>query len=191
MNLPSRYRFRIGGGIALLALALATLRAQGPAVSPSAPSPLSPLAFLVGGSWRANLPDTPGGQTVVIETRYTWSANHRGVRFDSTWFVAGRPHPYASGMYAWSPAQKRLVLWYTNADGSLAQGSVEIGAGKLQYDLTVTNPSGSAEPVRAEIVPIDARTYSNTIFVQKAGEWSKLIEVRNTRSAPPDSAAAP
>jgi hypothetical protein len=178
------------GALLLLSLVSVPLRAQPPAAGARASSPLAPLAFLVGGIWHADLPNTPQGQTVAIEAQYEWSANHQGIRFDSTWIIAGRRHAYASGLYAWNPAQKRLALWYTDAAGSLTTGTVEAVAGVLRHDLMVTDRSGNAEAVRAEIVPVDAQTYTDTIFTSKDGQWQKLIDVRYQRPAPPDSPAA-
>ena len=191
---PARPRWRSRRrGTALLAAAALGLLAAGPcrANEPDAPaaSPFAPIEFLVGGVWQGDLPPSPDGQAVRLESRYSWAENHQAIRFDSTWIVAGKRHPYASGLYAWDPAKKQLAVWYTDAAGSLGAGAVIPTGQSVQEDLTVTDGSGLAEAVRARFTPAGADGCQEDLFTLKAGQWEKLVTVLYHRAAVPKAGA--
>jgi hypothetical protein len=190
---PARPRPPAGrAGAALLAaaalwlLAAGASRADGPD-APAAP-PFAPIEFLVGGVWQGDLPPSPDGQAVRLESRYSWAENHQAIRFDSTWIVAGKRHPYASGLYAWDPAKKQLAVWYTDAAGSLGAGAVFPAGQSVQEDLTVTDGSGLAEAVRARFTPAGADRCQEDLFTLKAGQWERLVTVLYHRAAVPKAA---
>ncbi len=185
---PARRR-----GAALLAAAALGLLAARPsrADEPDSPaaSPFAPIEFLVGGVWQGDLPPSPDGRAVRLESRYSWAENHQAIRFDSTWIVAGKRHPYASGLYAWDPAKKQLAVWSTDAAGSLTAGVIIPMGQYLQEDLTVTDGSGLAEAVRARFTPADANRCEEDLFTLKAGQWEKLVTVIYRRASVPKAAA--
>ncbi len=152
-------------------------------VAQPADSPYQVLESLVGGVWVAALPPKKDGSTVGIELRLVWNENKQGVHFDSTWLTGDKRAPYTSGMYAWNAAKKSLVIYYTDSSGSLTEGLVACEGDVLAHDMTVTNKDGSIDRVRTRLSKFGSDAFTNEIFVEKDGVWTKLVEVRYERKA--------
>ncbi len=164
-----------------LPLLLATARGADPA--PPTASPYAPIAFLVGGVWRGELPPTPDGKKMSIESRCDLAANHQGIRFDGTFLIDGKPTPYTSGSYNWDAAKRQIVFRYSDAEGSLTDGAVELQSGALVHNFNMTKSDGKVEIARAVIAPRGADAYTNDIFVTKDGSWQKIVSVQYKRGA--------
>src|ERR1700726_4683375 len=136
---------------------------------PSTTSPFDPIAFLVGGVWRGDLPPAADGKK--IELRCEWAANHQGIRFDGAFLVNGKRAPYTSGVYSWNPAKHQIVFVYSDAQGNLTEGAVDLKDGALVHNFTITDPSGKVERARAVITPQGPNAYTNDIFVEKDGSF--------------------
>jgi hypothetical protein len=145
-------------------------------------SSFQPIAFLVGGTWHGQLPPRPNGQKVEIEMKADWTANHQGIRFDSTFVADGKRSPYVSGMYAWHPGKKQLVFLYSDAKGSLTNGAITIENDVLVHDFKVTEKDGKASKIQARITPQGPNAYLNEIFQGKDGGWEKVVVVRYERA---------
>ena len=113
--------------------------------------------------------------------RFAWNENQQGVHFDSTWFIGDKAAPYASGLYAWNAAKKALVIVYTDSNASLTEGTVRQEGNVFAHDLTVTNQDGSVDLVRVRLTKIGSDVFTNEIFVEQAGTWTKFVEVRYER----------
>lgn len=146
-----------------------------------AASPYASLESLVGGTWVAKLPPQKDRPTMRLELRFAWNENKQGLRFDSTWFINEKPSPYTSGMYAWNAAKKSLVMFYTDASGALTEGGVTPEGNVLAHELTLTNKNGTVENIRVRLTKLADDAFTNEIFTQKDGAWSKFIEVRYER----------
>src|SRR5262249_25089610 len=117
-----------------------------------------------------------------IELRYVWNENKQGVRFDSAWFVGDRPPaPYVNGMYAWNAAKKTLVMFYTDSNGGLAEGTAAADGNVLVHEMALTNKSGAIEKLRFRITKLGADAFDNEILGQQNGEWKQLVQVRYER----------
>lgn len=156
---------------------------------PATSSPYAPIAFLVGGRWHGDAPPAPNGAKVSLELAASWASNRQGIHFDSE-FINGDKHaPYTSGMYYWSAARKQLLFIYTDASGSLTEGTVTTANGTLVHEFTVTDAQAKVEKARAIFTPRGANSYTSEIFISKEGKWDKIVEVHYERTG--GSAPAP
>jgi hypothetical protein len=170
--------------INLVAVTLASLTAHAVDPTPAATveSLYAPIAPLIGGTWRGELPPGPNGVKVDIELKADWAANHQGIRFDGTFVVNGKRSPYTSGIYAWNPVKKQLSFFYTDNDGELIQGDVTIDHGVLIHDFTVAEAKGTTSKVQARVTVSGPNTYTNEILRWKDEKWEKFVTVRYQRS---------
>jgi hypothetical protein len=145
-------------------------------------APFEPIAFLVGGVWRGDLPPARDGAKMAIELRAAWLPNHQGIRFDGSFVTDGQRRPYTSGSYFWNPAKRQLVFSYSDNDGSLVEGTVANDAGALRHDFTVIHADGKVEQARAIITPSAPNRYTNDIMVEKNNSWQKMVSVAYTRT---------
>ncbi|MEO6003678.1 MAG: hypothetical protein ABIZ04_27140 [Opitutus sp.] len=151
------------------------------AMSADTASPLAPVASLVGGVWRADVPVKEGQPPMQLEARFTWAENQQAIRFSSAFVRAGKPAPYTDGFYAWNATKGKLALYYTDSQGGLTEGLVTDEAGVLINDLTVFEKGGATTPVRSRMTKIGDDTFTNEIFLKKDGKWAPFIMVRYIR----------
>ena len=164
-----------------LALPLVLANAKGAEATPPTASPYAPITFLVGGVWRGELPTAPDGKKMSIELRCDWAANHQGIHFDGTFLIDGKRAPYTSGSYNWDAAKRRIVFRYSDAEGNLTDGAVELENGALVHNFNIAKSDGSLEIARAVITPNGADAYTNDIFVTKDGSLQKMVSVQYKR----------
>jgi len=138
---------------------------------------LASLGFLVGGTWRGDLPPAPDGQKAGIEARFEWTENHQGIRFDNAWLVGGKKSPYTSGVYLWNPQLKQIVISYSDAEGALTTGTVSLADEVFAHDLQVVYPSGQLEKVQTKLTHSGNSSFTNAIYRLKDGHWDKFVEV--------------
>jgi len=138
---------------------------------------LASLAFLTGGTWRADLPPGSDGQKAGIEARFEWTQNHQGIRFDSEWLAGERKYPYTSGVYLWNPQLKQIMISYSDADGALTTGTVSQADEVFEHDLQVIYPSGKIEKVQTKLTHAGSSSFTNAIYRLKDGQWDKFVEV--------------
>ncbi len=152
--------------------------------APAGPSPLDPLAYWVGGTWRGELPPAPDGRVVAIETVFHWTENRQAVRFEST-FVAGEKRAaYCSGIYGWDPGRNAIAFWYFDNGGTLYQGTVTVENDVLAHDFTATSRAGEVDHFRARVQRLGPDAYENTIQhpAEAGGEWQTIAVVRYHRT---------
>jgi hypothetical protein len=149
---------------------------------------LAPIASLVGGEWRAQLPPAANGAKMSIVSHCGWSANHRSIRFDNAFVTDEKPSPYTDGAYSWNPVKKQIGFVYTDAEGSLTEGVIAIEKTTLIYDFTIAKENGQTEKARAIITPHGADKYSDDVFLEKNGRLKKIVSVTYERG--PNEAAA-
>lgn len=150
----------------------------------SGQSPTDPLAeikFLVGGVWSGDLPATADGTHIGIELKADWTPNRQAIRFDSTFVNNGKRTPYTSGCYFWNAAKGRTVFAYADGEGNLIEGEVFLENGALRHEFTITTRQGKVEKARALITPHLPDGYTNDIFVEKEGAWTKMASVNYRR----------
>jgi hypothetical protein len=166
---------------ALLAFMLpAFVRAADAPAAPAA-SPYAVLESFVGGVWIATLPPQKDQPPLRIELRFAWNENKQGVHFDSAWLAGDKRASYTSGMYAWNAAKKVLVMFYTDSSGALTEGTVAVEGNVLAHELTLTNKTGAVDNIRVRLTKLGSDAFTNEIFSQKDGAWTKFVEVRYER----------
>jgi len=167
--------------IAALLIALSLPILLRAADAPATVSPYAALESFVGGIWVAKFPPQKDQPTMRLELRFAWNENKQGLHFDSTWFFDDKPAPYTSGMYAWNAAKKSLVMFYTDSGGALTEGAVAVEGNVLAHELTLTNKTGTVENIRVRLTKIGGNTFTNEIFTQKDGAWTKFVEAKYER----------
>lgn len=143
------------------------------------PSPLAPVAWLVGGTWVSDVKDPDNGSVTHVENRIDWAANHQAIEFLTKF--NGQPH--YNGFYAYNAATKTIGFYYTSAEGALTIGTaVPDPDGKtLRQDFDLTNANGKVTHIRSTIVRDGDNAYWFTVFLQKNGEWSPEFKIRYER----------
>ena len=134
--------------------------------------PISPLEWLVGGTWVAQ-GDTMPPNVLRIETQYRWAATGNFIQF-TTQFVGkdGKPAGNYAGNFYYDPAAKRLAMWYMDRDNAITQGSV--GTSPMGMTMTFAQDGasmGSPGPVdfEAVVTKTPGDTYRWTLAARKGG----------------------
>ena len=145
----------------------------------AAASPLSPVEWLVGGTWVTDVKDPRDGSVTHVENHIAWAPNHQAINFVTDF--NGKPH--YNGFYAYNPATKKIGFYYTNSEGQLTIGtSTPDPDGKtIQQDFEVIQPDGRTGQVRSTLVREGNDAYWFTVLLQKNGEWSPEFKIRYER----------
>ena len=169
----------------LLCSTVGTIATADPAL---AESPYAGLESFIGGVWRADLPNPKGPSEVHIDLSFSWALNHQGIRFDSE-FVKGDKHkPYVSGIYAWNPALKKIVMTYTDSSGSLTEGTVAVADDVVTLSLEEAARDGSLTKVRVVELKEGTDKFINEISVEKDGVLEPVAKVIYIRQPMADTA---
>jgi hypothetical protein len=141
---------------------------------PAEPSPLQPLAWLVGGTWVSNVKG-PDQKVTHVENKISWAPNHRAIEFLTRF--NGKPH--YNGFYAYDAGKKTIEFFYTSSEGDLTVGTaVPDPDGKtLQQNFDLTNAKGKVTPIHSTIERDGDNAYWFTVFLQKNGEWSPEFKI--------------
>lgn len=83
-------------------------------------------------------------------------------------------------MYAWNPAEGKLVIFYTDLKGGLSEGLATQDGSVLAHDHAATNSDGSVDTVRVRMTENDANAFTNEIFEMKEGACSRIAEVASS-----------
>jgi hypothetical protein len=177
----------IVGAVILSLVTLAAAKAGDPSATPTPvqtrKSPFDPIAFLVGGVWRGELPPGPNDTPISIELRAEWLPNQQGIGFNGTYVGDKGRMPYTSGSYFWNAAKQQLVFFYSDNEGGLTEGTVTLEGNALRHDFTITNVHGRIDKARAIITPLGHDAYTNEILLEKNGAWQKVVTVKYERKS--------
>jgi hypothetical protein len=165
--------------LSLTAVTIVALRFPAAAEDENANTPLSPLAFLTAHEWTAKLPDAPDGKVRSIHARFTWTENHQAIRIDNDFIVDGKATPYVNGLYVWHPQKRVIAFWYTDADGTLSEGTVTLSDGKLVHEFQQDHRDGKTEGFVARVSPLPrGEGWDNEILARKAEGLTPMVKVR-------------
>jgi len=146
------------------------------------PSELAPVAPLVGQAWLADVPQPKDAAALQLEAKFDWAENGQAIRFTSAWVRGGKKSPYTSGFYAWNAAKKQIVIFYTDAQGSLTEGSATVENGALVHELSVAEKEGTMTPVQTRLAfKPGGEAWTNEIFIKKDGAWTPFVAVTYAR----------
>ena len=168
--------------IALAGTVFGSLAAAGAETNAMPVSPFAPIEFLVGGIWHGELPSGTNEMKRAIESKFEWTGNHQGIRFESAWVTGDKRSPYCSGMYLWNPEKQQIEIVYTDSKGALIEGFVEQVGPVCQHNLKVVDKTGKAEQLQARMTRPDAKSYLNEVYMMEDGHWQKLVSVRYEKS---------
>ena len=152
-----------------------------PAPAQAKESPFESISFLIGGSWRGELPPGPNDTPVSIEFQAEWLPNRQGIGFNGTYVSKGSRMPYTSGSYFWNAAKRQLIFVYSDNEGGLTEGTVTAEGSGLRHDFTITDAHGKIKKARAIITPLGHDAYTNEIMLEKDGSWEKVVTVKYHR----------
>ena len=154
-----------------------------PAQQPTPTKPITPLAWLIGGTWTADASNlAPGMQR--IETRYTWSDNGSYIRFTTHFVSTQGTFKNYDGSFFFDPAGKTLSMWYMDAGGAITQGPVTIQGDLWQMSFPRPRKTSTASPPtsRSTCSPQIQRLYHHWSVSEKDGDsWKKLLELDYAR----------
>ena len=141
-------------------------------------SPLAPLAFFTAHEWDAKLPDSPDGKKMSIHARFTWAENRQAIRISNQFVIDGKPTPYIDGLYFWNPEKRAIMFLYSDAQGSLYEGTVRIEDEKLVHEFQEIHADGKIDPLLARVTPHGTDSWDNAIFARKNGALTPLVQVQ-------------
>ena len=157
----------------LLAAVLVTLALAATAGKARAQQlPISPLEWLVGGTWVAQGDDMPP-DTLRIETQYRWAATGNFIQF-TTQFIGkdGKPAGNYAGNFYYDPATKQLAMWYMDRNNAITRGSVGTSPMGMTIALAgsgeATDASGPVD-LEAVVTKTPGDTYRWTLAARKPG----------------------
>ena len=127
---------------------ICTAVAQSDNSAKNAGSFLTPLAWLVGGTWTSDVKDPGNGDVTHVKSHITWAPNHQAIQFVTDF--NGKPH--YNGFYAYDPAKKTINFYYTSAEGQLTIGTATPDAdGKtLHQEFDTIQGAGTTQHIRLQ-----------------------------------------
>jgi hypothetical protein len=149
---------------------------ESPAKAPA--SPLAPVAFFTAHEWDAKLPDSPDGKKMSIHARFTWAENRQAIRISNQFVIDGKPTPYIDGLYFWNPEKRAIMFLYSDAKGSLYEGTVRLEGDKLVHEFQEIHPDGKIDALLARVTPHGTDSWDNAIFARKDGTLTPLVQVQ-------------
>jgi hypothetical protein len=141
-------------------------------------SPLAPVAFFTAHEWDAKLPDSPDGKKMSIHARFTWAENRQAIRISNQFVIDGKPTPYIDGLYFWNPDKRIIMFLYSDAKGSLYEGTVRLEGDKLVHEFQEIHADGKIDPLLARVTPHGTDSWDNAIFARKDGALTPLVQVQ-------------
>ena len=114
---------------------LLTGTAAGQTSPPAQVSPLEPLARLAGGEWLGQF-KMPNGTTSDVRNVFEWGLNGKILKARYFSVSGGVGQLVYEGVFAWHPAEKKIIFQEHSASGSLVEGSVEPVENGLVFDWT-------------------------------------------------------
>ena len=74
-----------------------------------------------------------------------------------------------------------VITLVTAQSGALTEGPVAQEGDVFAHELTLTNKNGSVENIRVRLTKLGTDAFTNEIFTQKDGAWTKFVEVKYER----------
>ena len=154
-------------------------QASTPAKSPEAQ--LTPVAWLVGGTWVTDIKSPQSGAMIHVDNHITWAPNHAAIQFVTDF--NGKPH--YNGFYAYDAAKEMIRFYYTSESGQLTVGTAtpDLDGKTLHQEFDVTQPDGTVQHIRSTIVRDGNDAYLFTVFMQQNGAWKQLFEITYKRKS--------
>jgi len=164
---------------ALVWAALSNGFGQASTPTKSADNALSPVAWLVGGTWVTDVKNPQSGAVTHVDSHITWAPNHQAIQFVTDF--NGKPH--YNGFYAYDAAAQAIKFYYTSENGDLSIGTAtpDPDGKTLRQQFDITHPNGNTEHYRSTIVRDGENSYQFTVLGQHNGEWKPEFQVQYQR----------
>jgi hypothetical protein len=166
--------------VAIAAQLSAAQTGQPPALAPE----LQPLAFLVGGCWRATFPGTTQTDT------HCYTAMHGGRHVRDRHVVEGAPAPYSGEtIYRWDPETRRIRYDYYASDGGHSGGAAEPTTTGLSFPEEIyVGADGQRMTLRNAMTREGAAAFSGLSEMRQGETWREMWRMRFERvsDAPAD-----
>ena len=143
--------------------------------------PLAPVAWLAGGTWKAEVPNPNGGANTKIEQKMERALGGKAIRFATTFNGVEQ----YEGFFSWDAAKKQIVFSYPSATGDVTNGvAAEAPAGGVVMDFTIDNADGTAAKYEVRIKKAGADDYTWSLFTASAtGALVPMFEVKYHRES--------
>jgi hypothetical protein len=159
-----------------LLFAMSAMAAIGQA-NPAA-DPLAPVAWLAGGTWKAEVPSPNGGANTKIEQRVERVLGGKAIRFATTFNGVEQ----YEGFFAWDAAKKQIVFSYPSAAGDVTTGvATEAPAGGVVMDFSIDTADGTAAKYEVRIRKVGPDDYTWSLFASSGATWAPMFEVKYHR----------
>jgi len=170
-----------GVGISLAIAAASGIAVAQEAPAKPAPSPIAPLAWLVGGTWTADASKLGPGMK-RIETRYQRSDNDAFIRF-TTHFISekGELKNYDGNFY-WNPQSATLTFWYMDARNEIMEGPVRVDGNTMELTFRATDFDGKPADMKVDVVRANDDLYTWKLAEKKGDEWKPLAALDYRRT---------
>jgi hypothetical protein len=145
----------------------------------TAADPLAPVAWLVGGTWKAEVPNPNGGAARKIEQRMERTLGGKAVRF-VTKFDGVVEY---EGFFAYDAAKKQVVFAYPSASGDVTTGIVAAAPEGLLMDFTISDAQATATHYQVHVKKSGPDDYTWALFASADGGWSPLFQVKYHRES--------
>lgn len=165
---------RLAAGL-LLAVSTTISMGQASAVS----DPMAPIAWLAGGTWKAELPSPNGGGKTKIEQRMERTLGGKAIRFVTKFDGVVQ----YEGFFAYDAAKKHIFFAYPSASGDLTTGITSKEPGGLLSDFTISNGDGTTAHYQIHMKKDGMDDYTWSLFSNSGGVWSPAFEVKYHRES--------
>jgi len=157
--------------------------AQTPPPAAAAPAkPVDPLAWLVGGVWKADASQLGPGMK-RIETRYEWSDNGAYLHFTTHFiFDKGTLKNY-DGSFFWEPDSKSLAMWYVDRAGNITKGPVQWSGDRIRINWHGPDFDGNPADLQVDVTRKTNDLYHWAASEKVNGEWKEMAALDYTRDA--------
>jgi hypothetical protein len=140
-------------------------------------NPLASIAWLTGGTWKAEA-KAPDGKVTTVASQVRWAENGRAIEFATAF--NGVPH--YSGFYCWDPSRQAIAFWYTSSDGEFTQGTAKMDGNVLVQEFDHYTKDGKMQQLRSRIERTGENSYHWNVMANKDGNWTELIALNYARS---------
>lgn len=150
----------------------ATMQAQAPT------DPLAPVAWLVGGTWRAEVQGPAnGGGTTKIEMHAERTLNGKAVRFATSFNSV----PRYEGFFAYDAVKKAIVFAYPSAAGDIVNGAAEEKQDYVLLDFIDSGADGTAQHYQVHLQRKGNDDYDWTLFQSQQDKLTQLLAIHYHR----------
>lgn len=152
--------------------------------SQKAQSPISALAWLIGGVWTADASGMGQGK-LQIQTRYQLSDNGSFIRFTTHFVTDQRELKNYDGNLFWDPARKSLYMWYTSAANVITEGPMTVDGDHWQMSFTGENFEGKQAALRVDVLRKSNDLYRWALSEKQGDAWKEIAKLDYVRTPAP------